>query len=132
FQPRYDRIFGAAHAQGWDVWMHSCGKVNAILDPLIEIGLDVINLQQPRALGIEVVGREFAGRLCFESLCDIQATLPFQDAVAIRAEARLLIEHWSTPEGGFILSDNGDGEAIGVPLWKKEVMLTAFQEASRW
>jgi len=128
FQPRYAKIFDAAHAQGWDVRMHTCGKVNEVIEPLIEIGLDTINLQQPRALGIEEIGRRFAGRICFESLCDIQATLPFKGAEEIRAEARLLLEHWATPEGGFILSDYGDGEAIGVPLWKKEAMLDAFQE----
>jgi hypothetical protein len=128
FQPRYARIFDAMRAQGWDVWMHSCGKVNAIIEPLIEIGLNSINLQQPRALGIEDVGRRFAGRICFESLCDIQATLPFKDADEIREEARLLLRHWSTADGGFVLSDYGDGEAIGVPLWKKRVMYDAFQE----
>jgi len=132
FQPRYARIFEAAHEQGWDVWMHSCGKVNAIIEPLIEIGLDVINLQQPRVLGIEEIGERFAGRICFESLCDIQATLPFKDADAIREEARLLLERWGTAQGGFVLSDYGDGEAIGVPLWKKEVMLAAFREFDRW
>ena len=80
FKPRYKRIFDAAHAAGWHVWMHSCGKVNAILESLIDIGLDVINLQQPRALGIEEIGSQFRGRICFESLCDIQHTLPFRDA----------------------------------------------------
>jgi uroporphyrinogen decarboxylase len=128
FQPRYARLFDAAHAQGWDVWMHSCGKVNEIIGPLIEIGLDCINLQQPRALGIEQVGKEFAGQICFESLCDIQATLPFKGRDDIRAEAKLLLECWGTPAGGFVLSDYGDGEAIGVPLWKKEAMLEAFRE----
>jgi len=127
FQPRYAAIFEAAHAQGWDVWMHSCGKVNEIIGPLIEIGLDVINLQQPRALGIEEIGGQFAGKICFESLCDIQATLPFRGAEEIEEEARLLLERWGTPHGGFILSDYGDGEAIGVPLWKKEAMLAAFR-----
>lgn len=127
FQPRYARLFEAAHAQGWDVWMHSCGKVNAIIEPLIEIGLDVINLQQPRALGIHEIGARFRGRICFESLCDIQATLPFEGREDIEKEAGLLLREWATPEGGFVLSDYGDGEAIGVPLWKKEAMLAAFQ-----
>jgi hypothetical protein len=128
FQPRYARIFDAAHAQGWDVWMHSCGKVNEVIEPLIEIGLDCINLQQPRVLGIEEVGREFAGRICFESLCDIQVTLPFKERDEIREEARLLLSAWATPRGGFVLSDYGDGAAIGVPLWKKQAMLEAFRE----
>jgi hypothetical protein len=132
FKPRYKRLFDAMHAAGWHVWMHSCGKVNAILEDLIEIGLDVVNLQQPTALGIEEVGRQFAGRICFESLCDIQHTLPFKDHRAIREEARLLLERWSTPAGGFILSDYGDGQAIGVDADKKRVMLEAFLEAAPW
>jgi uroporphyrinogen-III decarboxylase len=132
FKPRYQRIFGAIHAAGWHVWMHSCGKVNAILDRLIEIGVDVINLQQPRALGIEKIGQEFRGRICFESLCDIQHTLPFKGAEEIRQEARLLLDRWATASGGFILSDYGDGAAIGVPLEKKRIMLDAFIEADPW
>jgi uroporphyrinogen decarboxylase len=126
FRPRYKRIFDAIHAAGWHVWMHSCGKINAILGELIEIGVDVINLQQPRALGIEEIGSRFRGRICFESLCDIQHTLPFKGAGEIREEARLLLEHWACPEGGFILSDYGDGRAIGVPIEKKRLMLDAF------
>ena len=128
FRPRYKRLFDAMRAHGWHVWMHSCGKVDGIIDSLIDIGCDVINLQQPRALGIEDSGKRFAGRICFESLCDIQHTLPFEDAAAIREEARLLLECWSTPEGGFILSDYGDGAAIGVAPEKKQIMLDAFME----
>jgi len=132
FKPRYKRIFDAAHEVGWHVWMHSCGKINAILESLIEIGLDVINLQQPRALGIEEIGQQFCGRICFESLCDIQHTLPFKGAEEIREEAELLLEHWAAPDGGFILSDYGDGQAIGVELEKKQIMLEAFLGADPW
>lgn len=132
FKLRYKRIFDAAHAAGWHVNMHTCGKVNAIIESLIGIGLDVINLQQPRALGIEEIGHRFRGRICFSSLCDIQHTLPFKGAEEIREEARLLLRTWATPEGGFILSDYGDGAAIGVPLEKKEIMLQAFLEADPW
>jgi hypothetical protein len=132
FKPRYKRIFDAIHRAGWHVWMHTCGKVNTIIEGLIEIGLDVINLQQPRALGIEQIGQRYRGRICFESLCDIQHTLPFKGEDAIREEAQLLLEHWATPEGGFILSDYGEGQAIGVELNKKQMMLKAFLDADPW
>jgi uroporphyrinogen decarboxylase len=128
FKPRYKRIFDAAHAAGWHVWMHSCGKVNDIIEGLIEVGLNVINLQQPRALGIEEVGRRFRGRIAFSSLCDIQHTLPFKGDKEIREEAKLLLEHWATPRGGFIASDYGDGRAIGVGTDKKKVMFDAFMQ----
>ena len=132
FKPRYKRVFDAAHAAGWTVHMHSCGKVNEIMGSLIEIGLDAINLQQPRALGIREIGRRYRGRICFDSLCDIQHTLPFKDEQAIREEAALLLREWATPDGGFVLSDYGDGEAIGVPIEKKQNMLAAFLEADPW
>ncbi len=126
FKPRYKKMFDAIRAAGWHVWMHSCGKVNAYLDRLIEIGVNVINLQQPRALGIEEIGSQFKGKICFESLCDIQHTLPFKSGMEIRLEAELLLKHWSTPKGGFILSDYGDGRAIGVSDDVKRLMLQAF------
>jgi uroporphyrinogen decarboxylase len=132
FAPRYRRIFEAAHRQGMIVYMHSCGRINDLIEPLIGIGLDVIEIQQPRALGIEEIGRRYRGRICFASLCDIQATLPFKSDAEIREEARLLLESWATPQGGFILADYGDGEAIGVPLERKRVMLEAFLECDPW
>jgi uroporphyrinogen decarboxylase len=132
FQPRYKRIFDAIHAQSWHVWMHSCGKVNELVEPLIEIGLNVINLQQPRALGIEEMGRRYRGRICFESVCDIQHTLPYKGADEIAQEAELLLKEWSTPGGGFILSDYGDPTAIGVGMEKKQAMLEAFQRLDPW
>jgi hypothetical protein len=132
FKPRYRRIFEAIHAAGWHVWMHSCGKINAILDGLIEVGADVLELQQPRTLGIESIGEKYRGKVCFASLCDIQHTLPSCSHEEIAAEARLLLEQWATPRGGFVLIDYGDGEAIGVSRDKKQVMLDAFLRADPW
>jgi uroporphyrinogen decarboxylase len=132
FQPRYRRIFDQCHRLGWDVNLHSCGKVNDLIEPLIEAGLDVINLQQPRALGIEEIGRRYRGRICFESTCDIQATLPSKSIAEIRDEARLLMEHWATPQGGFVLYDYGPSETIGSTDEKKRGMLDAFLESDPW
>jgi hypothetical protein len=80
-------------------------------------------------VGIEEIGIQFGGRICFESLCDIQHTLPFKSVQEIQVEAQLLLQYWSIPEGGFILSDYGDGNAIGVPLETKQAMLKAFLDA---
>jgi len=132
FQPRYRRLFKAIHAAGWHVWLHSCGQIEAIVDPLIEVGVNVLNLQQPRVFDIPAFGKQFAGRVCFASLCDIQRTLPLATVEEIELEANLLLNHWATPQGGFILSDYGDGEAIGVPVDRKQVMLNAFMRADPW
>jgi len=114
FHPRYKRIFDAMHEAKCDVWVHSCGKINEIIEGYIRAGVDAVNLQQPRALGIEELGRRYRGRIAFESLADIQATLPTGDRKKIEADAETLMTHWASAEGGFIFSDYGDDRAIGV------------------
>jgi len=67
--------------------MHSCGKVNGIIEGLIEIGLDAINLQQPRALGIEEIGKRFRGR-------DGSAIGVSEDKKRVMLEAFLEYDPW--------------------------------------
>ena len=67
--------------------MHSCGKVNEIVEGYIQAGVNVVNLQQPRALGIREMGDRYRGRIAFESLADIQATLPTGDLARVDADA---------------------------------------------
>ncbi len=114
FFPRYKRLFDAMHAAGCDVWVHSCGKVNEIIEGYIQAGVNVVNLQQPRALGIREIGERYRGRIAFETLADIQATLPTGDRRRIAEDVALLMDHWASPRGGFVFSDYGSDAAIGV------------------
>ena len=132
FKPRYKRIIDAVHEAGMHMWIHSCGKVNDIVGEWIDVGLDVVNLQQPTALGIDEMGQRFQGKICFESLCDIQTTLPNGTDEDLRDELDQLLTLWGTPDGGFIFSDYGDGNAIGVPIERKQVMFAAFRELVGW
>jgi uroporphyrinogen decarboxylase len=133
FAPRYSKIFTACHQVGWHVWMHSCGKINNFIQPLIDTGVDVINLQQPRALGIEEIGSEFSGKICFANGCDIQHTLPFKSDEEIIEEARLILSSWSTQNGGFIFyNDDENDHDLNIPMAKKRVELDAFIKYDPW
>lgn len=127
FKPLYKQLFEAVHKAGMHVYMHSCGYVNDVVGEWIEIGLDMVNLQQPRLLGIEEMGRRYRGNICFCSPCDIQQTLPFGTREEIEAEAALLVQEWSTPEGGFMVGDYNPGEAIGVSDERRRWMVQAFR-----
>jgi hypothetical protein len=94
----------------------------------IELGVDVLNMQQPRAYGIKEIGDSFAGKVCFLTTVDIQSTLPAGDAEAVRNEAGELVRHWSTPEGGFIVFNYGDSEGIGTTDEITEVMFRTFYD----
>ena len=126
FFDRYKQLFDSIHSHGWHVMLHSCGRINDFVPLFIDVGVDVLNMQQPQAYGIQEFGKSFAGRVCFLTTVDIQATLPKQDPELVRAEARELVEHWSRPEGGFIVFNYGDSEGIGATDAIAEVMFREF------
>lgn len=132
FFPRYQKLFKAVHECGWHTWMHSCGKINQAIPGLIEAGLDVVNMQQPLTNGIDEIGGQFAGKICFESLSDIQRTLPGGDHKTIEAEAEKLMHTWGTSAGGFVLGDYGDNDAIGAKPADKQFMLDTFRRLDPW
>jgi len=128
FYPRYRTMVEAVHAKGWHFMLHSCGKINEFVPYFIRLGIDVVNMGQPRTYGIRELGGRFAGKICFLSTADIQKTLPQGDLEKIRTEVRELVDNWSTPAGGFIVFNYGMGGAIGVP---DAVTNEMFQEFGR-
>jgi uroporphyrinogen-III decarboxylase len=127
FTPIYKRLIDTIHSYGWTLRMHSDGRINDLIEEYIACGLDIVELEQPRALGIEEIGRRYRGRICLEGSIDIQATLPRLDPQAIREEARQLVNEWATPEGGLIAVCY-HGPDIGVPDELIKVAFEAFQE----
>jgi uroporphyrinogen decarboxylase len=128
FIPRYRRIFDAIHGCGWHVILHSCGRINAFVPAFIELGVDVLNMQQSLNYGLVEFGRQFRGKVCFLATVDIQTTMPRGIEKEIRSEARLLVQNWSTPQGGFIVFDYGAWDALGV---RSEMPWMMFDEFSK-
>jgi len=126
FTPRYRKIFDRIHDCGWHVILHSCGRINQFVPTFIELGVDVLNMQQSRNYGLVEFGQQFRGRVCFLATVDIQSTMPRGIEAEIREEARLLVRHWSTPAGGMIAFDYGAWEASGVDRKAPLVMFDEF------
>jgi uroporphyrinogen decarboxylase len=128
FKPRYQKWFDEIKAAGLHTWIHSCGRINDIVEELIDCGLEVVNNQQPNTVGLEEFGNRYRGRVCFEAIVDTQSTLPRGTYDEIRQQARKLVECYGTPAGGFIASDYNDAAAIGVTDDRRLVMFEAFAE----
>ena len=124
FKPQYKRIFDKAHECGMDIRFHIDGKVNEIIPDLIEVGVNIINIHQPRLLGIDEVSAIARGKVCFEVAVDVQSTMPTGDKNLIEAEAKELIEKWGTEKGGIIGVEYGYLNAIGTT---KESMLYSLE-----
>jgi uroporphyrinogen-III decarboxylase len=76
FKPSYARLFEAVHAGGGHVIFHSDGMIKEILPDLIELGVDVLHPQM-ELVSVDLMAREYKGKMCFMSDPDRQIVLPF-------------------------------------------------------
>ena len=102
WKPCYERIFKAARSEGLHTFLHSCGYIVDILDDLIEIGLEVIHMDQQENMGLELLGERFGGRITFFAPVDIQKTMANGTLEEIRLYCLTMLRLLGTPEGGFI------------------------------
>jgi hypothetical protein len=113
WRPRYERVYRAAHDAGLLTFLHSCGNITAILDDLIEIGLDVIQMDQQENMGLDNLGRRFGGRITFWSPVDIQATMAHGSLDEIRQYCHEMVNTLGRPEGGFMVRWYDDPAGAG-------------------
>ena len=126
FKPEFRALAGRAHEHGMFVLMHSCGKMTAIIEDLIEVGVNCLQFDQPRLHGIEYLAEHYGGRMCFWCPVDIQRTLQTKDPRKIREEARLLIRKLGGFGGGFIAGYYGGNQAIGLTPDIQDIACRAF------
>jgi len=120
FRPSFEVLVGRAHELGMHVIMHSCGYIYEIIEDLIEVGIDVLQLDQPELIGVERLAREFGGRIAFFCPVDIQKVMQTGDKAVIQAEARRMVELLGGFNGGFIAKDYPSWNAINVrPAWAR-------------
>ncbi len=127
--PAYARVYSAAREAGMITLLHSCGHIVDVLDDFIEVGLDVIQMDQQENMGLDLLGRRFGGRITFWCPVDIQQTMARGDLDEIRAYVREMIKHLARPEGGFVAGYYGDRKAAGHTDQAVEAMCDEFMKA---
>ncbi len=130
WKPRYARVYGAARDAGLLTFLHSCGHIVSILDDLIEIGLDVIQMDQQENMGLDLLGERFGGRIAFWCPVDIQNTMSRANPEEIRAYVRRMVYTLGRPNGGFLAKWYGDPRGAGHTPAAIEAMCKAFVEVS--
>ena len=118
FKPSFRRLAGRAHDLNLHVIMHSCGFIYPIVEDLIEVGIDVLQLDQPELIGVDRLAAEFGGRIAFYCPVDIQTVMQTGDKALIQAAATRLVARLGAFRGGFIAKDYPHGDALNVqPEW---------------
>ena len=113
FMPRYKTVWDAIHQKGFDVILHSCGDITSIMDDMIDIGLNVINMDQQVNMGVDRLAKEFGGRICFWNPTDIQKIMLLDDTKEIIKYTKNMIEKLGSFDGGFIGKYYPQPEAAG-------------------
>ncbi len=127
FKAEYTRLMGIAHEYGMKVLMHSCGSNWAILDDLMDCGVDCFQFDQPEIYDMPALAEKFRQRkAALWSPVDIQKILPTGDRAIIEAGALRMCRIFD----GFLIAKNyGDLRGIGV---KEEWDDWAYQAICRY
>ena len=127
-KPYYVRMgaYLGSHNLHW--WLHSCGNNTAILDDLVEAGVDVFHPVQKGTMDYTTVAADYGDRLTFLVGFDVQHVLPEETPEQVRAEVRHIIDTFDRADGGLCLAA-GNGILPGVPLDNIEAFL---EEALRY
>jgi len=120
-KPRLKLMYNQAHAQGYDVIIHSCGDISCILDDLVEIGVDVYNPFQPEVVDQNRLMINYSGKLAFYGGISLQHTLPLGSPSDVQQEVSDLL-NLADRYGGLIISPSHD-MTPDVPLNNIQAML---------
>lgn len=107
FKPRMHSLFNKLKKVNPNIKIayHSCGSIVPIIPDLIEIGLDVLNPIQPKAVNMDLqkIKKDFGNELVLFGGVDEQYILPFGNTIDVEEEVKKRIEQ-ARKGGGFIIA----------------------------
>jgi uroporphyrinogen decarboxylase len=103
FRPYLQQYIDLAHRYGARAMMHSCGSVRWLIPRFIDMGLDILDVVQVDAAGMDIreLHREFYGKIAFRGSMSVQSTLPFGTQQDVRCQVALRQELFR--DGGLII-----------------------------
>ena len=127
YYPRYKRAIDQLHEHGMHFIHHCCGQVRSYMEMFVEAGCDVLQLDQPTLMGIDWLGDNYGGRICFWNSSDIQTTLATGSLEAIEAEARQQVWKLGNFGGGFMVKAYQQPKSIGTTVARAQRQYEAFK-----
>lgn len=102
-QPRVRRIVEAAKAENPDViiFMHCCGRVEEVIDDLMDAGIEVLNPVQPECNDLRRIKAKYGDRLAFWGGIGVQSVMPHGSPDDVRRVVRETVA--SLGSGGGLL-----------------------------
>jgi hypothetical protein len=127
YKPRYARIIEAAQGRGMHYIWHCCGQILEMLPDMIELGVDVVQMDQPRLMGYRRLADLCGGKICFWNTLDIQWST--QEGVTdqeLRAEVAQMVRAFDRFQGGLMARHYPQGDDVKLSTERHQVIYEAF------
>jgi uroporphyrinogen-III decarboxylase len=125
-EPGEKREYDLVHSYGKDVWVHSCGNVEALIPSLVKMGVDVLNPVQPEAMDIKLLKATYGSRITFWGGVSTQDLLPNGTPEQVKTESRR-VRAMMSDGGGYIFGPSQDIQD-DVPLANINALLEVAGE----
>lgn len=110
--------------------LHSDGKLDEILNDLIDIGFNAIHPVEPKAMDIVELKKKVAGKLCLIGNIDLGYTLTRGTPLDVRKEVKERLKYVA-PGGGYCLGSS-NSIPIYVPLENYKAMIDTTLEFGKY
>jgi hypothetical protein len=108
------------------IW-HNCGQIMDMIPDMIELGVDVVQMDQPRLVGHRRLADAFGGKICFWNPVDTQwCTLESVGDDDLRAEVAQMVAAFDRFDGGFMARHYPQGDDIRLSTERHELIYRAF------
>jgi hypothetical protein len=101
-QPAYRRIMQPARDAGCLIQVHSDGDLHELIEPLLECGVNSMNLQDV-VNGVDWIAQRLKGRVCIDIDIDRQNVTRFGAPAEIERHIEGLVRRLGSPEGGLMM-----------------------------
>jgi len=123
-KPTYRRLMAPARDAGCLIHMHSDGDIRDLVDHLLDVGVEILNLQD-LVNGVDWIAARLAGRVCIDLDIDRQNITRFGTPAQIDALIREGVEKLGSREGGLMMRY---GCLPGVPLENIKALMDAMEK----
>ena len=105
-KPHLARVVEVGKRAGLCIAYHCCGAMSAIIEDLIEIGIDILNPIQYGCPGMDAreLKEQYGTRITFMGGVDTQLLLPYGTPDDVKRVTESIIENMTTDGGGYILA----------------------------
>ena len=128
--PPYKQLIDLTHDMGMDFILHSCGEIYDLIQPLIDIGVNVLEFDSPHMTGVENFKHYAEERkIAFWLSSNIQTTWTNGTPEEVEEEVKYYIKEVGNNEGGLGIFEYPTPNVMHTP---KENIRAQRRAARKW